>query len=303
MGKDQEIHLEYHIIKKDLILDLLYLIASSILILVIYSNISFLARYDLFPLKFGSLILLIAIGMAIKHIYRIINNLKHGFKGLRTYDKFIMILILILPLLIFYQNQEPYFPIVNQIDTIKWENFNLFVDGVTDRKKVSIVSEDKNLLKQIFWEPDLVSGKTKKIENLILKYINIKRKEHSLEELKLDNILSDVARKHSLDMAIHNYFFHINLRGEDVFLRIKKEDYNIYKKLNSGLFLMCVGENLGKASIKSSEDDADFISRMQVDSWMRSPEHRANILDSDYVFTGIGIVYHNGEYISTQIFR
>lgn len=48
--------------------------------------------------------------------------------------------------------------------------------------------------------------------------------------------------------------------------------------------------------------DPDSIATAQVQSWMSSPGHRANILNPQYDRIGVGVAYDGFYYLSTQNF-
>jgi uncharacterized protein YkwD len=80
------------------------------------------------------------------------------------------------------------------------------------------------------------------------------------------------ARKHSKDMAEHNYFSHTDLSGGSPFDRMKAEGY-------TGGFM---GENIaaGNATVAAT-----------MDQWMNSDGHCANIMNPKYTQLGVGYFY------------
>ena len=149
---------------------------------------------------------------------------------------------------------------------------------------------------------------TSDIELDILKYTNIERRNNGLKELVLDQSLSQIARSHSQDMAQNNFFSHINLNGEDPTARAKVAGYPLFKQLSNGFYTEGIGENIGKmptgdvVGIGHVSNNADSIANAQVESWMESPGHRENILNSNYDKIGVGVAYDRTYYISTQDF-
>ncbi len=108
----------------------------------------------------------------------------------------------------------------------------------------------------------------------MLSLVNKDRKAHSLNFLRMQEDLREVARRHSRDMARKNYFEHENIMGETPFDRLDQ----------AGVTDVIAGENLAK--IRGYEIP---VKRAQI-GLMNSPGHRANILKSDYNCVGIGIV-------------
>lgn len=151
---------------------------------------------------------------------------------------------------------------------------------------------------------------TLQIEQAIFKHTNEERKSAGISLLKLDTKLSDIARAHSEDMAANDFFAHTNLKGEDPTERAIKKGYNVHKELGGGWYSDGIAENIGKMPTGNVEGvgyisrTAESIARAQVDSWMDSPGHRANILNSRYDIIGIGVAYDGHlYYISTQNFK
>jgi len=138
------------------------------------------------------------------------------------------------------------------------------------------------------------------IEILILKYTNIERKNVDLKELVWDEILSQIAREHSKDMAEKNFFDHENLSGEGPTDRAKRHGYYLHKELGDGWYTEGIAENIGKMTHVNNNEDS--IAREQVKAWMESEGHRQNILNPNYDRLGVGVVYDDPWYISTQNF-
>ena len=109
-------------------------------------------------------------------------------------------------------------------------------------------------------------------------------------------------------MVENDFFSHANLKGEDPTDRAIKSGYNVHKELGGGWFSEGVAENIGKMPPGSVQgvgyvnNDPESIAKAQVASWMTSPGHRANILDSQYSHLGVGVAYDGLYYVSTQNF-
>ena len=150
-------------------------------------------------------------------------------------------------------------------------------------------------------------NKNRAIEKLILKHTNEERVVHGLSALSWDSSLSNIAREHSTDMANNDFFDHVNLREEDPSDRAQRNGYSIMKSYGGG-YRVGIAENIGMmpagnvVGMGYVGSDADSIAKAQVHSWMDSPGHRANILDSSYEKLGVGVDYDNPYYISTQDF-
>ena len=106
-------------------------------------------------------------------------------------------------------------------------------------------------------------------EQEFLNLINSKRKENGLEELKIDNTVQNVARLKAQDLNRNDYFSH------------ESPSYgNIDDMLNSfGVSYIKVQENIaGNQNLLGA-----------VDAWMNSENHKSNILNEDFNYTGVAI--------------
>jgi uncharacterized protein YkwD len=109
--------------------------------------------------------------------------------------------------------------------------------------------------------------------------LNRERAHHGLGGLKLNKRLSRAARGHARDMARRNYFSHDTLGGGSFVDRIRATGYL------QGARSWVVGENLGWGSRGFSRP------RVIMRMWMKSPGHRANILNASFREIGIGVAY------------
>ena len=107
------------------------------------------------------------------------------------------------------------------------------------------------------------------LELEMTKLINIERSKAGIKPLDYTNQLSEVARRHSIDMLEKRYFAHTNLDGESPFDRLHK----------GNISYTIAGENL---AISTSLEGA-------VSALMKSPTHKANILNEKFHKTGVGI--------------
>ncbi len=151
-------------------------------------------------------------------------------------------------------------------------------------------------------------AKVRLIELKILEYTNVERKFHGLSELRWNNKIAEIARAHSEDMANNNFFSHINLNGEDPSDRARKAGFAQVKQLGGGWYTEGLAENIGKMATGNVEgigyvdNDPASIAKAQVQSWMDSPGHRSNILNSQYSDLGVGVAKDGIYYTSTQNF-
>ena len=107
-------------------------------------------------------------------------------------------------------------------------------------------------------------------EQEVFNLINNQRKQNGLNELSINNEVQNVARIKAKDMVENNYFSHTSPTYGSPFDMLKsfKVSYNT------------AGENIAGNSSNSGA----------VTAWMNSSGHRANILNSSFNQTGIGVV-------------
>jgi uncharacterized protein YkwD len=105
-------------------------------------------------------------------------------------------------------------------------------------------------------------------ENGLLRAVNATRTAHGLQPVSLDATLSRAARAHSVEMQRGGYFAHGDLHGRMIAFHVRGP---------------VVGENLAWGN-------GTFASPSTVISeWLRSPEHRANLLRPGFTRIGIGM--------------
>ena len=100
--------------------------------------------------------------------------------------------------------------------------------------------------------------------------INEQRAKNGLSALKIDMEVQRVARIKAQDMVNNNYFSHTSPTYGSPFDMLK----------NFGISYKSAGENIAGNSSNSAA----------VTAWMNSSGHRANILNSSYNYTGVGVV-------------
>lgn len=121
------------------------------------------------------------------------------------------------------------------------------------------------------------NSSTAALESGVLRQLNAVRSGHGLAALRESSRLAAAATQHSREMADDGYFQHNSVDGTSFSTRIAHW-YSL-----SGYHSWSVGENLLWAS--SSISPARVLAL-----WMRSPGHRANILDSRWRDIGVGAV-------------
>jgi uncharacterized protein YkwD len=115
----------------------------------------------------------------------------------------------------------------------------------------------------------------------VLAQVNHVRVTHGLVPLHLNLRLSESADSHSREMGADGYFAHASFDGTTYWKRI--EQWYPW----AGFQVWSVGENLLWSSPDLSPSTA-------LQMWMRSPEHRANILNPNWREIGIAAVHKDG---------
>jgi uncharacterized protein YkwD len=117
----------------------------------------------------------------------------------------------------------------------------------------------------------------------VVELVNGERAKAGCGAVHSDSRLAAAAQGHSADMASRDYFDHTTPDGVDPWERAKAAGYDTP-----------TGENIAMGQ-RTAED--------VVDGWMKSPGHRANILNCDSRAIGMGLARNNGGTIYwTQMF-
>ena len=107
-------------------------------------------------------------------------------------------------------------------------------------------------------------------EEETLKLINEYRKQNRLEELKIYSKLQKTAKIKAMDIVKVGYFSHNS--------PILGTPFELMNK--AGVFYNVAGENLA----------GNISPEKAVEAWINSPDHRENILDKKYTYTGIAVI-------------
>jgi uncharacterized protein YkwD len=113
----------------------------------------------------------------------------------------------------------------------------------------------------------------------VLCLINRKRAENSESPLTISAQLQDAADGHCEELIADDYFAHVSPSGETPVDRIRDTGY--IPNSSDGYV---IGENLAWGTYQLS------TAQSIVAAWIASPGHLANILESQYSETGIGVV-------------
>ncbi|WP_261381573.1 CAP domain-containing protein [Paenibacillus cremeus] len=120
------------------------------------------------------------------------------------------------------------------------------------------------------------SGDSSQFAQQVLNLVNQERSKAGLSALSMSSALNNVAMTKAQDMYNNNYFDHQSPTYGSPFDMMK----------SFGVTYSAAGENIAKGQTSPQE---------VMNSWMNSPGHRANILNSS--FTQIGIAYYNSEWV------
>ncbi|MFB0565654.1 MAG: CAP domain-containing protein [Candidatus Aminicenantaceae bacterium] len=125
------------------------------------------------------------------------------------------------------------------------------------------------------------------IENDLFELVNKEREKKGLFSLVLSKKLSLLARKHSQDMSASQNLSHLSSSQKSYVNRL----------VEAGFYFISSGENIAF----SETFMAEFINH----SFMESPEHRENILESSFNHVGIGIALgkQKGYYITMDFLQ
>lgn len=120
------------------------------------------------------------------------------------------------------------------------------------------------------------TSSVQEIERQVVILVNQVRKQNGLNELTLNEELSNVARIKAKDMAENNYFSHTSPTYGSPFDMIKQ----------FGIGYRTAGENIAMGQTTAQK---------VFDGWMNSEGHRANILNPSFTQIGVGYT-SNGNY-------
>jgi uncharacterized protein YkwD len=128
----------------------------------------------------------------------------------------------------------------------------------------------------------LAQGNATAAERSLFESVNRERKVYGLPALKWDEALATAARQHAREMARRNSVAH-NLPGEPTLPS---------RATKAGAHFGWLSENV----ISSDSGPAAHA------QFMKSPNHRANILDSDMDSVGIGVAERDGQLFVVEDF-
>ena len=131
-----------------------------------------------------------------------------------------------------------------------------------------------------------------RLEKKILERTLEARRSQGRAPVAWEDGLAGSARAHSRDMAVRGFWDHVNPDGDGPAERVSAEHRR---------FVGLVSENIWKG-MGYDTAGADELATLIVQSWMKSPGHRRNILKAETTHLGVGIFRRGGEIHATQVF-
>ncbi|GAA3922053.1 CAP domain-containing protein [Actinoplanes auranticolor] len=110
------------------------------------------------------------------------------------------------------------------------------------------------------------------VQQQALTLVNENRRRGGCDKLTVDRRLIVAANRHAAEMARRGYFAHEDLRGQRAGDRVEDAGYQWSR----------YGENIARGQ--------DSVAEV-VDGWMKSPEHRENIMDCALREVGVGLAF------------
>lgn len=147
------------------------------------------------------------------------------------------------------------------------------------------------------------------LEARIHELINVQRGQNGLSTLSYDSFLADIARGHSWDMVVRNFFEHENPDGKNARARGEaagypcKKDYGTYytEGLSENLYQGYRYNNYWTSPngtiVKREWNTLEQVAEQAVNGWMNSEGHRKNILDTHFTQEGIGVAFSSDDKI------
>jgi len=143
------------------------------------------------------------------------------------------------------------------------------------------------VLVAILLEDERIPTDLSLIEDEVFELVNRLRRDRGLPDLAQSEVIVDLARAHSRDMAARGYSSHLSPEGVGTAGRARSR----------GLEFRRLAENIAR------NQRVDEPARTAVDGWMASRGHRENILDAGVTRTGVGVaVDPDGMVYITQVF-
>lgn len=150
---------------------------------------------------------------------------------------------------------------------------NFFIDVHNDNKISAIYLIDHEMINN---NPNLYPKKSTTLETsyetLLFELTNSERKAQGVTVLQNSSKVANVARGHSVDMGLNDYFNHDNLKGESPFDRLS----------NGSIQYRNAGENIAMGYT------SPYFAH---EALMNSLGHRKNIISTAYTQLGVGVYF------------
>jgi len=108
------------------------------------------------------------------------------------------------------------------------------------------------------------------VEKAVFDLTNVERQKAGLPAFQMDSKLAESARAKSADMATKNYFSHTSPTYGSPFDQMK----------SLGIAYKSAAENIAMGQRSATE---------VMDAWMKSPGHKANIMNPSFTHIGVGL--------------
>jgi len=155
---------------------------------------------------------------------------------------------------------------------------NFFIDVHNDNRISAIYLVDHKLIDK---NPNLYPKKSttleKGYETLLFELTNAERKVQGVAVLQNSSKVASVARTHSKDMGLNDYFNHDNLKGKSPFDRLS----------DRGIQFRNAGENIAMGYT------SPYFAH---EALMNSLGHRKNIISTSYSQLGVGVYFADWTY-------
>ncbi len=141
--------------------------------------------------------------------------------------------------------------------------------------------------------PDTLNPSTATLRTDVLALVNSARIKAGSKALRYDARMEQSAQTYVIDMEAKRFFSHVSPSGETVRDRFIASGYyqRTYLPACECIKGFAIGENLARNQRSA---------RQVFEDWMKSPKHRAALLNPEYTHTGIGVV--TGSWIWAQHF-
>lgn len=123
------------------------------------------------------------------------------------------------------------------------------------------------------------------LEQDIHEIANKARAPNGIQPVGYDSNLANIARAHSQDMAVHQFFSHYSYNGTGLNHRYAFSGYTC--KVQVGAYTYSTSnENIAVVTAQGNEMQ---IAQHIVDTWLGSTADRGNIFDTEHKVEGIGV--------------